>query len=54
MAEAVKRTYDNIMRLGYYKSASIIFTEIADSTIEDNFISFGRFRFDRHRKRLHG
>lgn len=39
-AEAVKRTYDNIMRLGYYKSASIIFTEIADSTIEDNFISF--------------
>ncbi|MFQ8805557.1 MAG: hypothetical protein ACLR8Y_11165 [Alistipes indistinctus] len=39
-AQDVKRTYDNIMRLGYYKSASILFTEVADSTQKDNFISF--------------
>ncbi|MDD3108330.1 MAG: BamA/TamA family outer membrane protein [Alistipes sp.] len=30
--QEVKRTYDNLMRLGYYKSASVLFSEVADST----------------------
>lgn len=30
VASEVERTYENIMRLGYYKSASILFSEAAD------------------------
>lgn len=36
----VKKAYNNIMRLGYYKSASILFTEDKDSTLQKNFITF--------------
>ncbi len=40
-ADEVKLTYDKIMRLGYYKSASILFTEVKDTTdTRDNFITF--------------
>ncbi len=39
-AQDVKRTYDNIMRLGYYKTASILFTDVTDSTQENNPIWF--------------
>lgn len=35
----VKRTYSNIMRIGYYKSASILFSEDKDTT-EQNLITF--------------
>ncbi len=39
--EGVKRTYDNIMRLGYYRSASILFTERpTDTTSTDNLVTF--------------
>lgn len=38
-AEDVQRAYNNIMRLGYYKSASILFTE--DTTArQKNFVTF--------------
>ena len=33
-ASEVERTYENIMRLGYYKSASILFSEPAESSDE--------------------
>lgn len=39
-AEAVQRTYDNLIRLGYYRTANILFTESADSTAGDNLVTF--------------
>ena len=39
-ASDVKRAYDNVMRLGYYKSASILFTPVSDSASAANEITF--------------
>lgn len=39
-AAEVKRTYDNIMRLGYYKSASILFSEVEDASAGANYITY--------------
>ena len=40
-ADEVKRTYENIMRLDYYKSASILFSEAeGDTLLRDNRITY--------------
>lgn len=40
-ADQVKRAYDNIMRLGYYRSASILFSEIPDDAVSgSNLVTF--------------
>lgn len=39
-ADEVKRAYDNIMRLGFFKSANIIFTEVKDSVASKNLVTF--------------
>ncbi len=39
-AEAVQRTYDNLIRLGSFRTANILFTESADSTSGDNLVTF--------------
>lgn len=39
-AQEVKRTYDNIMRTGYYRSASILFKELPDSLADKQFVTF--------------
>lgn len=46
----VKRTYENIMRLGYYKSASVLFSEASDSAGRDSPVTYigGLRRRDRH------
>ena len=36
----VKRTYENIMRLGYYKSASVLFSEASDSAGRDSPVTY--------------
>jgi outer membrane protein assembly factor BamA len=33
----VNRTYSNLMSMGYFKSARIIFNELPDSTLQNNF-----------------
>ncbi len=38
-SDEVKRAYDNIMRLGYYRSANILFTEVRD-TAARNLVTF--------------
>ena len=39
-AEAVQHTYDNLIRLGYYRTANILFTESADTTVGNNLVTF--------------
>lgn len=39
-AEAVQRTYDNLTRLGYYRTANILFDEVSDSTAGSNLVTF--------------
>ena len=39
-AAEVQKTYDNIMRLGYFRSASVVFTPVAESGTEDNLVTF--------------
>jgi len=49
-ADEVKKSYDNLMRLGYFKSASIIFTEIPDTTATHRvtFIGAGDHQSETH------
>lgn len=39
-ARFVKTTYDDLMRLGYYRSTSILFSELSDSTQQERLVTF--------------
>lgn len=39
-ADEVNRTYDNIMRLGYFRSANILFAKSPDSVAQQNTLTF--------------
>ncbi|MFI3266442.1 MAG: BamA/TamA family outer membrane protein [Rikenellaceae bacterium] len=39
-AEKIQQTYDALMGLGYFKTVSIVFTDVTDSTSVDNLISY--------------
>ncbi len=39
-ARSVQRTYDNLLRLGYYRTANILFTEVPGEAGQDNLITY--------------